>query len=54
MENKAISIIGFNIRRVSEGILFISRNSGESEGEGTEVDEKKFSEHVKVFYDENF
>ena len=52
--NKAIGILGFDIFRFGDNQLFIKRNTGEYEGEGTEVDEKKFSEHINAYYEENF
>ncbi len=52
--NKAISIIGFDIFRFGDDKLFVKRNAGESQGEGTEVDEKKFSEHINKYYQDNF
>lgn len=57
MENKSnqmISIMGFNISRFSDDTLFVERNAGGCEGEGMEVDEETFSEHINVFYQENF
>ncbi len=54
MLNKAIAILGFDIFRFGDDKLFVQRNTGESQGEGTEVDEKKFSEHINKYYQDNF
>lgn len=54
MDYNVFVIGSFRFERWEDGTLFMVRNEGENEGEGTEVNEDVLNKVLEKFYEEVF